>query len=474
MEIHFTDAATASLPHSQLSQMSKTQLMQSITVLQAGWSAAVKKLNDVMRNRESFDGETRDEIAVLRAELMAKESAEVDNETQRRRALQRVEELETELAQYRRAMRDEPSSFVVGKLKDDLIQTRGRLLEVERLLRQREPLNLQFLKIRVDELLRQREQDKRRIVEDALTIGRLKQQLSDAAEQNALTASPPRPASPVGPTPGGSRSSRWDFALSAATYSSAKTKRFGETDAELRAPEMKDASAQATLGVLKAIDLLHDKNKQIDECIAAKDAAEMRCEALSVELANLKETLSVVEASEKRKEELLMRLVSTPINQSTTESMENMIKREDERSQLLERVRKLESALTTSDDRARSAEERAVQLETEMNKIVLSFATIAEENVQLSHSLQSVGGMSAQDLASILTAGEKLHRLKSELQQTQDALERERVNQLDLTRASREAGILSARVEKYQQELAAVVTENSKLKREIETLLQHR
>jgi len=430
------------------------------------------------------DADVREQIAEERAAAMEAASAlqKVEAEVSRLRASNF--DFETEAAKLRRALKEDPEDPAQARLRDELVMAQGRAVELERLLRQREPLNVQFLRIQIDEMQRQRDNDRRKLQEQALAITRLEQSLCDAREAshlnrgdgdstnidaNASMGSPPSPF----------HGSVTSATLAVALEPSQSVSNFGRDrqpgrrvsmqDLTMKLPG-RDVATQCEAGAARLVELLKKREDVLHELREEKEAVAAERDELADTVASLQSELSLMRESERRKDELLDELTSPQRLRrlSTFKSKDALEHDEAGRVLLSDKCRKLESTVASAEERAASAEARTRQLEVEVGRLTRSFATVAEENVQLSHSLQAIGNMSAKEIAAMLTAGDKVNRLRAELAEANEALERERVAAGDIDRLSRDNGALKARLEKSQLEVGALATESAKLERELQ------
>lgn len=480
--MHFVDSAAATMPQAELSAMSKTQLLQCITALQAGWTAATKRLADVDRNRELATSETIDTIAQERAAAMAAQSRAETIERECKGLRTRNFELETEVAKLRRAMKEDPANPAQARLHDELVQAQGRIIELERLVRQREPLNAQFMRIRNDELVRQRDKDRMKLQENALAITRLEQRLKDALEATQLERGDEYGAAGDLETNASASFHRGHGQhLGAALQPSASVviagprsgsgmsdRRLSGTANSLFLPiPGVEQSTQTEAGTAKLVEMLQARGDTIAALRAESLKIAEERDDLANQIAGLKAELTLLRDSDARKDALLDEYANTSTTtlqrRGSFRSKADLDREGSERAAMQDRSRRLEGLAVAAEERAKAAEAKALQLEVEVGRITRSFAAVAEENVQLSHSLQAIGGMTAKDLAVMLSAGDKVVKLKADLDEARTALDKERVNGADLQRLSRENGGLRSKIERHQLEIGAMATENARV-----------
>lgn len=469
--LHFVDPNSAMIPAAELSAMSKTQLLQNVTVLHGGWTNAVKRLNDVVRNTEEMERKAVAQHAEWNAQLCEAERRAGEAEREVRQLKTRVLMLQEQNVEMRFAIRDSPDDPQIAELERELALSKGRVVELERLVRQREPLDVQFLRIRADEMEKQHERDKVRLQELTLQLARGEQLLLDARADADLERR--EHVANMVSSVGGGAAAGGDLAMETSMGMSGVFGTMSSFDRRrsLGAGSLpgRTVAVQTESHLIKTLDLLTQRTAELDTVRQQYAEAQVMVEGLTHTIDDLSDELERVRDSEQRKDAMLddfsqqpaLRRAKSFHNKGDVERVEN------DRVAKEEKLRKTEAAHKLAQEQLERSEDKRLTLEAELGKLSKSFTVVAEENVQLTYSLQALTGCSAKEVAVMMKAGENVQRLTAELSRARSELENAQSNAGKYDHTMRENGSLRARVEKYQTEVGGLAAENKHLRQEL-------
>ena len=316
-----TNPTTASLPQGELGALTRPQLMQSATILHAGWTAATKRLNEAELHRTLDERERVERDAAVDLELQESRSRIHQLETQLREKEAHLCEAERRAARAMAAVDSGSREGGSGDasfelLRHELVDAKAEILSLSRRLRLKVPLDYSQLQGTVEILERQRALDRDTIQTQTVDIARLHQELlglqaevlharrdRDAPVSTTAPGGGPSLSQGQSPTMAGRRGSR-GLTMPGSGFGSA-----GGGGGPTGAAFTVSVGIQTDSGLLKTLDLLQKAHDQIAQLQRTEAAHMVELSAVEHKVSEAQSTLAVATAVNARKDKLIAELV---------------------------------------------------------------------------------------------------------------------------------------------------------------------